>query len=98
MVSVEEPEPEIVAGLKPPLVTPLGNPDSLPTLKLTIPVNPVTGVTVTVNAADWPGVTTCADGPTTIEKSAAGGVTMIVRVGGLGSELPLASSTVNDVT
>jgi len=98
MVSVETPEPVIEAGLKPPLVTPPGNPDSLPTLKLTFPVNPVTRVTVTVNVVDCPGVTTCADGFTAIEKSGVGGVTVIVRVGGLGSELPLASITVNDVT
>jgi len=96
MVSVEEPEPAIEAGLKPPLVTPVGNPDSLPTLKLTVPMNPEAGVTVTVNVVDWPGVTACAAGPTAIEKSAAWGVTVIVRVGGLGSELPLASITVNE--
>ena len=52
MVSVDEPEPAIEAGLKPPLVMPFGNPDSLPTLKLTVPVNPVTGVTLTVNVVD----------------------------------------------
>jgi hypothetical protein len=98
MVSVEEPEPVIEAGLKPPLLMPLGNPDSLPTLRLTFPVNPVSGVTVTVNVVDCPGVTTLAGGLTAIEKSAVGGVTVIVRVGGLGSELPLESITVSEVT
>jgi len=98
MVSVEEPLPVIEAGLKPPLLMPVGNPDSLLTLRLTFPVNPVSGVTVTVNVVDWPGVTTCAEGLTAIEKSAVGGVTVIVRVGGLGSELPLESITVNEVT
>src|SRR5215467_116085 len=98
MVSVEEPEPVIEAGLKPPLVTPVGNPDSLPTLKLTVPLNPEAGVTLTVKVVDWPGLTVCAAGLTTIEKSAAAGVTVIVRVGGLGSELPFASTTVNEAT
>jgi hypothetical protein len=98
MVSVEEPEPLIEAGLNPPLAMPVGNPDSLPTLRLTVPVKPVTGVTVTVNVVDWPGVTSCPGGLTAIEKSAVGGVTVIVRVGGLGSELPLESITVSEVT
>jgi hypothetical protein len=49
-----------------------------------------------VNVVDWPGVTDCAEGLTAIEKSAVGGVTVMVRVGGLGSELPLESMTVND--
>jgi hypothetical protein len=52
MVSVEEPEPLIEAGLKPPLVTPDKNPDSLPTLRLTVPVKPLIGVTVTEKVAD----------------------------------------------
>jgi hypothetical protein len=83
-------------GLKPPLVIPLGNPDSLPTLNATFPVNPLTGVTVTVNAADWPGKIGCAGGLTAIEKSGDDGVTVIVRVGGFGSVLPLASITVSE--
>jgi hypothetical protein len=58
MVRVEEPEPMMEAGLKPALLKPLGNPDSLPTLRLTEPLKPLTGVTVTVNAAAPPG-TTC---------------------------------------
>ena len=98
IVSVEEPPPVIDAGLKPPLVMPLGNPDSLPTVKLTVPVNPVSGLMLTVNVVDWPGVTICAGGLTTIEKSGVAGVTVIVRVGGLGSELPLESMTVSETT
>ena len=98
IVSLDEPLPVIKAGLKPPLVIPLGNPDSLPTVRLTFPLKPLTGVTVTVKAADPPGMTAFAVGLTEIEKSALGGNTVMVRDGGLGSELPLASITVNDVT
>jgi hypothetical protein len=58
MVRVEEPEPMMEAGLKPALLKPLGNPDSLPTLRFTEPVKPLTGVTVTVNVVAPPG-TTC---------------------------------------
>jgi hypothetical protein len=58
MVSVEEPPlPAMDGGLKPPLVMPLGNPDSLPTLKLIDPTDPLIGVIVTVKVADWPCVT-----------------------------------------
>src|SRR5262249_38728937 len=98
MVSVAEPVPVIEVGLKPPLVMPLGNPDSLSTLKLTTPLNPLRGVTVTVNGTDPPGMTVCDVGLTAIEKSGLDGSTVIVRVGGLGSELPLPSITVSDVT
>jgi len=35
IVRVDEPPPEIVEGLKPPLVIPDGKPDSLPTLSVT---------------------------------------------------------------
>jgi hypothetical protein len=52
ILSVDEPEPLMVEGLKPPLVTPLGNGASLATLRVTGPVNPETGVTVTVKLAD----------------------------------------------
>jgi hypothetical protein len=55
MVRVDDPEPVIEAGLKPPLVTPVGNPDSLSTARLTVPAKPLTGATVTVNVVDWPG-------------------------------------------
>jgi hypothetical protein len=98
IVNVDDPEPEIEDGLKPPLVTPLGNPFSLPTLRLTAPLNPLRGETVTVKVVDWPGMTACEEGLTAIEKSALVGSTVIVRVGGLGSELPLLSITVNDAT
>ena len=51
MVSVEVPDPAIAAGLNPPLVTPVGKPDSLPTERLTVLANPLCGVTVTVKLA-----------------------------------------------
>jgi hypothetical protein len=98
IVKVDDPEPEIEAGVKPPLVTPLGNPDSLPTLRLTVPVNPLRGETVTVKVVDWPGLTAFEEGLTVIEKSAVDGSTVIVRVGGLGSELPALSITVKEAT
>ena len=77
IVRLEGPDPLIEAGLKPPLLTPVGNPDSLPTLRLTEPVKPLCGVTLTVYAAVRPGTTCCADGPTVIEKSGLVGVTVI---------------------
>jgi hypothetical protein len=96
IVRVDDPEPVIVEGLNPPLVTPLGNGDSLATVKLTGPVKPETGVTVTVKLVDWPGLTVVPDGPTEMWKSGAAGVTVTTLVGGLGSEFPLASTTVSD--
>jgi hypothetical protein len=60
IVSVEEPPPVIDGGLKPPLVIPVGKPLSLPTLKFTVPVKPLSGVTVTVYVVDSPGITSCA--------------------------------------
>jgi len=96
--NVDDPEPVIEDGVKPPLVMPLGNPFSLPTLRVTAPLNPLRGETVTVKLVDWPGVTACEEGLTTIEKSALVGSTVIVRVGGLGSELPMLSITVSDAT
>jgi hypothetical protein len=98
MVRVEEPEPLIEGGLKPPLVTPVGKGDSLSTVRATDPEKPVMGVTVTMNVVAWPGATICAGGLAVIEKSAVVGVTVIVRVGGLGSEFPSASITVREVT
>ena len=86
----------MTAGLKPPLVMPAGNPLSLPTLKFTVPVKPLCGVTVTVKAADPPGDDFLRGRPMLIEKSGVVGSTVIVRVGGLGSELPLESMTVNE--
>jgi len=97
IVSVEEPPVLIDAGLKPPLVIPVGKPDSLPTLKFTIPVKPLRGVTVTVYLAIPPGTTSCAAGPTVMEKSGLVGSTVTVRVGGFGSELPVASITVSEI-
>ena len=97
MVSVEEPPVLIDAGLKPPLAIPVGKPDSLPTLKFTVPVKPLRGVTVTVYVVSPPGTTCCAAGPTVMEKSGLVGSTVIVRVGGLRSELPVASTTVSEV-
>jgi hypothetical protein len=98
MVSVEEPEPLIDAGLNPPLVMPVGKPFSLPTLRFTELLNPLREVTVTVNVADCPGTTATDVGLTAIEKSGVAGSTVMVRVDGLGSELPLLSITVSDVT
>jgi hypothetical protein len=84
IVRVEEPPgPVIEDGLKPPLVMPFGNPDSLPTLRLTVPLKPLRAATVTVKVADWPGRTARDEGVTAIEKSGLGGSTVIVRVGGL---------------
>ena len=98
IVRIDEPLPEIEDGLKPPLVIPAGNPDSLPTLRLTGPLNPLRGVTVTLNVVNWPGCTVFAEGLTEMSKSALVGRTEIVRVGGFGSELPMASTTVSEVT
>jgi len=97
IVSVEEPPIIIEAGLKPPLVIPVGKPDSLPTLKFTVPVKALRGVTVTVYVVDPPGTTSCAAGPAVMEKSGLVGSTVIVRVGGLGSELPVPSITVSEI-
>src|SRR6266513_4210131 len=96
IVSVEEPPVLIDAGLKPPLVIPVGNPFSLPTLTFTVPVKPLSGVTVTVYVVDSPGTTSCAAGPTVMSKSGLVGSTSIVRVGGFGSEFPVASITVSE--
>ena len=96
-MSVEEPPVLIDAGLKPPLVIPAGKPDSLPTLKFTVPIKPLRAVTVTVYVVSPPGTTSRAAGPTVMEKSGLLGRTVIVRVGGLGSELPVASITVSEI-
>ena len=96
MVRVEEPVPATEGGLNPPLVTPLGNPFSLPTLRLTVPVKPLSGVIVTVKVADWPGIIEEAGGLTAMEKPGLSGKTVMVRVGGLGSELPLESIMVSE--
>ena len=96
IVSVEEPPAVIDGGLKPPLVIPVGKPFSLPPLKFTVPVKPLRGVTVTVYVVSPPGTTSCATGPTVMSKSGLVGSTYIVRVGGFGSELPVASITVSE--
>src|SRR6516165_6966409 len=99
MVRVEEPPgPVLEDGVKPPLVISLGNPESLSTLRLTVSLKPLRAATVTVNMADWPGRTARDEGVTAIAKSGLGGSTVIVRVGGLGSEFPLPSITVSDGT
>jgi hypothetical protein len=97
IVSVEEPPVLIDGGLKPPLVIPVGKPFWLSTLKFTVPVKPLRGVTVTVYVVDSPGTTSCAAGLTVMSKSGVMGRTVIVRVGGFGSELPVASITVSEV-
>ena len=98
MVSVEEEPPVLIdAGLKPPLVIPVGKAFSLPTLKFTAPVEPLRGVTVTVYVASPPGTTSCVAGPIVMEKSGLVGSTVIVRVGGLGSELPVPSLIVSEI-
>jgi hypothetical protein len=99
IVSVELPEPPvIVAGLKPPFETPVGKPASAATDRATFPVKPTRGVTVTVKAADWPGVTDRQSGVTSMSKSPLAGLTVMIRVGGLGSEFPLASIAVIETT
>ena len=57
-VSIVEPELVIVLGLKLP-VTPDDSPD---TPKFTVPVKPLSGVTVTVYEVLLPAVTVCEDG------------------------------------
>src|SRR5262245_27522577 len=96
IVSVEVPDPAIEAGLNPALVIPAGKPDSLPTVRLTVLANPLCGVTVTVKLALCPGLTVTAEGLTAMEKSALCGSTVTVRMGGEGSEFPLASRTVSE--
>ena len=98
IVKVDVPEPVIVEGLKPAGVTPLGHAEELLTERLTVWACPLRRATVTVKFAGCPGVTVTDDGLTETPKSALVGRTAIVRVGGLGSELPLASVTVSEAT
>src|SRR5689334_7568774 len=98
MVRVAVPAPVSDAGLMPPSVTPAGNPKSVVTLRATVPLNPLRGVTVMLNVADPPGMTDLEAGNTAMSKSGVGGKTVMVRIGGLGSELPLAFRTVREVT
>ena len=96
IVRVDEPPPEIEAGLKPPLVIPVGKPDSLPTLRFTTPLKPLRGVTVTLYVVEPPGRTVLPEGLTEMSKSPLVGRTVIVLVGGLGSEFPVASISVSE--
>ena len=48
IVSVAVPASLMEVGLKPPLVMPVGNPDSLPTLRLTGPLKPLIPASETV--------------------------------------------------
>jgi hypothetical protein len=82
IVRVEEPEPLMTAGLKPPLVMPGGT--GFPPTLFTVPVNRLPA-SLSAKAVDPPGTTSCAAGPTVIEKSGVVGSTVIVRVSGLGS-------------
>ena len=98
IVKVDVPEPVIVEGLKPAGMTPLGHAEELLTERLTVRASPLRRVTATVKFAGCPGVTVTNDGLTEMLKSGLVGRTVIVRVGGLGSELPLASLTVSEAT
>ena len=85
--SVVGPEPDTASGLKVALA-----PDGRPiTLKLTLPVNPATGVTVAVYVVPAPGSTLEDAGVAEREKSA----TVIVRVAGT-LAAPALSVTVSD--
>jgi hypothetical protein len=75
-VSVVEPEPVTVVGLKLP-VTPEGSPD-VP--KLTVPLNPLFPVTVTVYAALPPAATLPGPADIPIEKSGAGATLPTVQL------------------
>lgn len=98
IVNVAVPEPLIVAGENDPAVIPAGHAFSVPTESVTGPVKPVLGVTRAVKVAIPPGVTSIAAGVTVMSKSGVLGSTVIVRVGGCGSELPTASIAVRDTS
>jgi len=89
MVNVVEPEVVTVAGLK-AAAAPAGKPV---TEKATDPEKPVPEVTVTVNEVLLPGATLWAEGVNEREKS---GVTVTVRIAGLGSVRPRLSVTVSE--
>lgn len=98
IVNVEEPPvPAIDDGLKPPLVMPAGKPDSLPTLRPTAPIEPLTGVMVTLKVVDRPGTTGLDEGLTAIEKSALGGSTVIVRGETPSAPLPPRKASLPDL-
>src|SRR3984957_16647305 len=87
---VEEPEFVIVAGLN-EAVAPVGNP---PTLKFTLPTNPVPPVTVMAYGAFAPCITELRVGNASTVKSG----TVIMTDGGWGSVIPCASVTVKVAT
>lgn len=87
---VEEPEPVTEVGWK-EAEAPEGKPL---TEKLTVSVNPFNALTETVYAAPFPCAADCDDGDTEMEKSGPG-LTVIVRVGGLGSVKLALSVTVS---
>src|SRR5207237_3571337 len=81
MVMVVEPDVVALAGLKLALA-PAGKPV---TAKPTEPVNEAPEITLTVKVVLFPGATLCVEGEKLNEKS---GVTVMVRVAGLGSVTP----------
>jgi len=89
-VSVEEPDPVTEAGTN-PAVAPEGKPL---TEKLTVSVNPFKAPIVTVYGTFPPCTADRDDGEAEIEKSGAG-LTVILRVGGLGSVTLALSVTVS---
>ena len=85
IVSVVEPEPVIVVGLKPP-VTPEGNPDAP---KLTVPSNPLLPDTVTVYCALPPAA--ILPGPAVIPREKSGdGLPPVVTVQAPCADQPLS--------
>src|SRR6266851_1186254 len=89
-VSVEEPDPETEAGTKEAYA-----PEDKPiTEKLTVSVKPFMALMETVYGTFPPCAVDWDDGEAEMEKSGAG-LTVIVRVGGLGSVKPALSVTVS---
>ena len=72
MPTVEVPEPVTEVGLK-VAVAPVGNPLAL---KATLPLKPLSALTVAVYVALLPTATLCGDGPAETEKSATFSVTV----------------------
>src|SRR5438477_9921288 len=66
------------------------------TLNITVPVKQLSVLNVKVYVVSPPGTTSCAAGLTVMSKSGLVRSTVIVRVGGFGSELPVASITVSE--
>ena len=90
---VEEPEAVIEAGLN-EAEAPAGRPLAVSD---TLPVKPVPAVTTAEKEVLPPGEIVLEAGEADIEKS-GGALTVIVRVGGLGSVRPALSVTVKVVT